>query len=153
MYIIRPSYRYFIIQSFFDACLFIIICSINAVFFKKYLIYYFYFTVFILLTYFFICIFYKSLKFRNTVYKIKDSSIKIKYGVLFQHETYIPYTSIRYVETKCGIIQKITATKTIILYTVSGSTSIKNIISPATDMIENTIKDKKRKIRDNLSDR
>ncbi len=139
MHIIRPSYLYFVIQTLFHSLFFSAISMIISFFLKQYVIFPFYLYVFIISPYFFTIFIYRPLKFKNTLYKIKKSSIQIESGVLFRYKLYVPYYAIKYMSNKCNILQKFFGVQTLTLYTVSGHNSIKNINFPLASVIRHKI--------------
>lgn len=138
MLTIRPSHSYFIIQSLIYSLFFSFIPSVSWNIFPKSRLLFFVYIV--ILTIYFLAVFiYRTLKFKNTIYKIKKSSIQIEAGVLFRYKLYIPYYSIKYMSTRCNILQKFFGVRTLVIYTVSGRHSIKNINQPLSTLIKHKI--------------
>ena len=107
MCIIRPSYKHFVLQNILISAFFIMFIVTTYYIFKKYMPFILFFYIIILLIYLVIILIYRPLKFRNTIYIIKDSSVLISSGIIFRHKIYIPCSAIKYVAKKRNILQKI----------------------------------------------
>ena len=135
MYTIKPSYNYFILKKIISGIIFILIFSI-IIYFPYTPTLKFWLPIFSAIIYFFIVFIYSSLKFKNTFYYIKPASVLISCGVVFKCKIYIPFKNVNYIEKKQNILQKLSHSQTVVLYTTGGKTFIKNISLYAVKIID-----------------
>ncbi len=67
------------------------------------------------------------MKFKNTRYQIKDTSLTITSGIIFRYEAHIFYGSINYIEKRQNILQKLCGTYTLVLYGMGNKNHLKDI--------------------------
>lgn len=126
MYTIMPSYSYFVVKRLIGSLVFMVTFAVIMLVFKNYR-FSWVIPIFLIVIYLCILFVYFPLKFKNTRYQIKDTSLTITSGIIFRYEAHIFYGSINYIEKRQNILQKLCGTYTLVLYGMGNKNHLKDI--------------------------
>lgn len=142
MYILRPSYRYLIIRQIVLSLCFTIFLVAVSLITSKYKTFNVILVLSLSIIYFFVILVYKPIKYKNTCYILKKTSIQLHVGIIFKSETLIPLNSIDFISIRQSLIQKIDNSFNLIIYAKRHKTILRNLTYHSINMLKIRINSK-----------